>query len=101
MAHPSIGPEMIEPLRSLGAQAMVDTGIQIGMMFKTRPGKQFAVRSAVLSRIKLGFATRGIRFAATLALQLALRHGLRPSDPGDQAPGEPAIVGASNDAARA
>jgi small-conductance mechanosensitive channel len=68
MADPSIGPEMIEPLRSLGVQAMVDTGMQIGMMFKTRPGRQFAVRRAVFSRIKLAFAAGGIRIASTLAL---------------------------------
>ena len=68
MADPVLGPEMIEPLRSLGVQAMVDMGIQIGMMFKTRPGRQFAVRSAVFSRIKLAFAARGIRIASTLVL---------------------------------
>jgi small-conductance mechanosensitive channel len=49
---------------------MVDTGMQIGMMFKTRPGRQFAVRRAVFSRIKLAFAARGIQIASTLALQL-------------------------------
>jgi small-conductance mechanosensitive channel len=70
MADPAIGPEMIEPLRSLGVQAMVDTGMQIGMTFKTRPGRQFSVRRAVFSRIKLAFAARGIQIASTLALQL-------------------------------
>ena len=70
LADPATGPEMIEPLRSLGVQAMVDMGIQIGLMFKTRPGRQFAVRSAVFSRIKLAFAARGIRIASTLALAL-------------------------------
>ena len=68
MADPALGPEMIEPLRSLGVQAMVDMGMQIGMMFKTRPGRQFAVRRAVFSRIKLAFAARGIRIASTLVL---------------------------------
>jgi len=66
-ADPAIGAEMIEPLKSLGVQAMVDTGMQIGMMFKTRPGKQFAVRSIVFGRIKLAFAARGIRIASALA----------------------------------
>jgi small-conductance mechanosensitive channel len=98
-ADPAIGPEMIEPLRSLGVQAMVDIGMQIGMVFKTRPGKQFAVRRAVFSRIKLAFAVRGIRIASTLALQLAQRHGQWPSDPEDQVPGEPATSVARNDAA--
>jgi small-conductance mechanosensitive channel len=51
---------------------MVDTGMQIGMMFKTRPGRQFAVRRAVFSRIKLAFAARGIRIASTLAMQHVL-----------------------------
>jgi hypothetical protein len=47
---------------------MVAISLQIGMMFKTRPGRQFAVRSAVFSRIKLAFAARGIRIASTLVL---------------------------------
>ena len=68
MADPMIGPEMIEPLSSLGVQAMVDLGMRIGMTFKTRPGRQFAVRSAVFSRIKAAFAAHGIRLASTLAL---------------------------------
>jgi small-conductance mechanosensitive channel len=100
MDDPAIGPEMIEPLRSLGVQAMVDTGMQIGMMFKTRPGRQFAVRRAVFSRIKLAFAARGIRIASTLALQLAQRHGRRPSDPEDQVP-EPTTAHPYSDAAGA
>jgi small-conductance mechanosensitive channel len=53
-------------LKSLGVQAMVDTGMQIGLTFKTRPGRQFAVRRAVFSRIKLAFAVHGIRFALAL-----------------------------------
>jgi small-conductance mechanosensitive channel len=85
MTDPAIGPEVIEPLRSLGVEAMVDIGMQIGMLFKTRPGRQFAVRRAVFSRIKLAFEARGIRIASTLALQLALRHGQQPSDPGEPA----------------
>lgn len=100
MDDPAIGPEMIEPLRSLGVQAMVDTGMQIGMMFKTRPGRQFAVRRAVFSRIKLAFAARGIRIASTLALQLAQRHGRRPSDLEDQVP-EPTTAHPYSDAAGA
>lgn len=64
MADPAIAPEIIEPLRSLGVQAMTDAGMQIGLMFKTRPGRQFGVRRAVFSRIKLAFAAHGIRFAS-------------------------------------
>jgi len=74
MVDPAIGPEMIEPLRSLGVQAMAEMGMQIGLVFKTRPGRQFAVRSAVFSRIKLAFAARGIRIASTLGLPLVLAH---------------------------
>ena len=50
MADPAIAPEMIEPLRSLGVQAMIDTGMQIGLTFKTRPGRQFAVRRVIFGR---------------------------------------------------
>jgi small-conductance mechanosensitive channel len=82
LADPATGPEMIEPLRSLGVQAMVDMGIQIGLMFKTRPGRQFAVRSAVFSRIKLAFAARGIRIASTLALALQPAGGVPEGAPG-------------------
>jgi small-conductance mechanosensitive channel len=61
---PMLGQELIEPLRSLGVQAMIDTGMQIGLMFKTRPGHQYAVRRTVFSRIKLAFAANGIHFAS-------------------------------------
>jgi len=63
-ADPTMGLELIEPLRSLGVQAMIDTGMQIGLMFKTRPGHQYAVRRTVFSRIKLAFAANGIHFAS-------------------------------------
>ena len=67
MANPSVATELIEPLRSLGVQAMVDTGMQVGMMFKTRPGRQFAVRRVVYSQIRTAFAAHGIRFATAVA----------------------------------
>jgi moderate conductance mechanosensitive channel len=67
MADPILSPELIEPLRSLGVQAMIDTGMSIGMVFKTRPGRQFAVRRAVFGRIRAAFAAHGIRFATVVA----------------------------------
>ncbi|HET7879630.1 MAG TPA: mechanosensitive ion channel family protein [Acetobacteraceae bacterium] len=70
-ADPAMASEMIEPLRSLGAQAMLDTGIQVGLTFKTRPGRQFMVRRAVLARINVAFAIHGIRFANAPAPQQA------------------------------
>jgi small-conductance mechanosensitive channel len=63
MADPTIAPEMIEPLRSNGVQAMIDTGMQIGLTFKTRPGRQFAVRRVIFGRIRAAFTANGIRFA--------------------------------------
>jgi moderate conductance mechanosensitive channel len=63
MANPSLAQEMIEPLRSLGVQAMIDTGMQIGLMFKTRPGRQFAVRRAVFGQIRAAFSAHDIHFA--------------------------------------
>ncbi|HTI80813.1 MAG TPA: mechanosensitive ion channel domain-containing protein [Acetobacteraceae bacterium] len=63
-ADPTLGQELIDPLRSLGVQAMIDTGMQIGLMFKTRPGRQYAVRRMVFSRIKSAFAANGIHFAS-------------------------------------
>ena len=67
MANPSVATELIEPLRSLGVQAMVDTGMQVGMMFKTRPGRQFAVRRVSVRSIRTAFAAHGIRFATAVA----------------------------------
>jgi small-conductance mechanosensitive channel len=67
MAEPSIASEMIEPLRSLGVQAMIDTGMQVGLMFKTRPGRQFAVRRVIFGRIRAAFTAHGIRFAYAAA----------------------------------
>jgi small-conductance mechanosensitive channel len=99
IADPAIGLEMIDPLRSLGVQAMLDMGMQIAMVFKTRPGRQFAVRSAVFRRIKLAFAARGIRIASTLALQPAQRYGRGACDSVDQVPGGSAIAFAYKDAA--
>jgi len=71
MADPVMAAELIEPLKSLGVQAMVDTGIQIGLTFKTRPGRQYAVRRAVFSQIKSAFATHGIRFASAFLQAVA------------------------------
>jgi small-conductance mechanosensitive channel len=68
-ADPALANEMMEPLRSLGVQAIMDTGLQVRLVFKTRPGRQFAVRRAVLSRIKLAFAAQGIRFATAVTVQ--------------------------------
>jgi small-conductance mechanosensitive channel len=62
-----VATELIEPLRSLGVQAMIDTGMQVGLMFKTRPGRQFAVRRAAYSQIRTAFAAHGIRFATAVA----------------------------------
>ena len=69
-ANPLVATELIEPLRSLGVQAMVDTGMQVGLMFKTRPGRQFAVRRAAYSQIRTAFAAHGIRFATAVAQPL-------------------------------
>jgi moderate conductance mechanosensitive channel len=66
-ANPLVATELIEPLRSLGVQAMIDTGMQVGLMFKTRPGRQFAVRRAAYSQIRTAFAAHGIRFATAVA----------------------------------
>src|SRR5690348_8440121 len=71
MADPVMAAELIDPLKSLGVQAMVDTGIQIGLTFKTRPGRQYAVRRAVFSQIKLAFAAHGIRFASAFLQAVA------------------------------
>jgi small-conductance mechanosensitive channel len=71
MAEPSMASEFIEPLRSLGVQAMVDTGMQIGLTFKTRPGHQYALRRAVFGRIRVAFVTHGIRFASAALPSIA------------------------------
>jgi small-conductance mechanosensitive channel len=73
LADPVMASEMIEPLKSLGVQAMVDTGMQIGLTFKPRPGRQYAVRRAAFSRIKLAFAMHGIRFASAFFRRLLKR----------------------------
>ena len=66
MAEPSIASEFIDPLRSLGVQAMVDTGMQIGLTFKTRPGHQYAIRRVVFGRIRAAFVANGIHFATAV-----------------------------------
>jgi small-conductance mechanosensitive channel len=66
MADQSMAAEMIEPLKSIGVQAMIDTGMQVGLVFKTRPGRQFAIRRVVFGQIRAAFAAHGIRFATAI-----------------------------------
>jgi small-conductance mechanosensitive channel len=68
MRDPAMAAQMIEPLRSLGVQAMLDTGMQIGLTFKTRPGHQFAIRRVVFGLIKSAFAANHIRFSTAIVM---------------------------------
>ncbi len=49
---------------------MIGTGMQIGLMFKTRPGRQFAVRRVGFGRTRVAFVAHGIRFASAVAQPL-------------------------------
>lgn len=57
---------VLEPVRSEGVLRIGDTAIDIGLLVKTLPGKQFRAQRMIYDRLTKGFAANGIRFATTL-----------------------------------
>lgn len=63
LADPELGPSFIEPLKSQGADAIVDHGIVIRVKFTAIPGQQFPIRRRANALIQKAFADNGIEFA--------------------------------------
>jgi moderate conductance mechanosensitive channel len=63
MRDPSLAGAVISAPGSIGVTAMNVEGIRIGIIVRTRPGRQFKVRAALFSRLKSAFDADGIRFS--------------------------------------
>jgi small-conductance mechanosensitive channel len=63
MEDPASAALILDPVRSEGVLRIGENGIEIGLLVRTPPGKQFRVRALVYDRIKKAFARHGIRFA--------------------------------------
>jgi len=62
-ANPDVGPKMLEPLKSQGADQIADSGLLVKVKFMAIPGEQFIVRRTANDLIQKAFAENGIEFA--------------------------------------
>ena len=63
MQDVSLASAVISAPRSMGVTAMGADGIHVGIIVRTRPGRQFKVRAAMFSRLKAAFDADRIRFS--------------------------------------
>jgi small-conductance mechanosensitive channel len=63
MQDPSVAGGIISAPSSMGVTAMGVDGIHVGIIVRTRPGRQFKVRAVMYSRLKSAFVADGIRFS--------------------------------------
>ena len=63
MADPELAPDILQPLKMQGVEAMGETGMQVRLKMMTKPGQQFTVRRRAYARLKQLFAENGIKFA--------------------------------------
>jgi moderate conductance mechanosensitive channel len=88
-ADPTIGPNLLDPLKSQGVLRIEDSVMVIRGKFMARPGEQFVIRREVYQRVQKAFEENGIEFAKR---QVAV---YVPPEAGGEGPGEPAISGAA------
>jgi small-conductance mechanosensitive channel len=62
-ADPTMGPQIIQPLKSQGVLAMEDSALLVKAKFTAKPGEQFVIRREAYQRIKQAFDEAGIHFA--------------------------------------
>jgi small-conductance mechanosensitive channel len=62
-ADPVIAPLIVEPMEILGVDSFGDAGVNIKIMFKTQPVKQWQVAREFRRRMKKTFDEKGIRIA--------------------------------------
>ncbi len=63
LAHPEMGPNFLQPLKSQGVHRMDDSAFIVRVKFMAKPGEQFVLRREVYSRLQEAFHANGIRFA--------------------------------------
>ena len=62
-ADPTVGPDIIEPLKMQGVDAVSEVGMQVRLKMMTKPTKQFVARRRGYAMLKKAFAENGIQFA--------------------------------------
>ena len=63
LAHPDLGKNFLQPLKSQGVYSMEDSAMIIRVKFMTKPGDQFMIRKLVYERIREIFEENDIHFA--------------------------------------
>lgn len=62
-ADPTLGPNILQPLKSQGVLAMEDSALLVKAKFTAKPGEQFVIRREAYQRVKQAFDEAGIHFA--------------------------------------
>jgi small-conductance mechanosensitive channel len=63
MADPELAPNILQPLKMQGVDAMGEFAIQVRLKMMTKPGEQFTARRRAYALLKKAFAENDIRFA--------------------------------------
>jgi len=63
-ADPTLGPGLIEPLKSQGVRRWEEFNMVIGVKFTARPGEQWIIRREAYTRVRDVFEAHGIHFAS-------------------------------------
>ena len=63
MQDPEHAEDLLSPFKSQGVAEFGESGIVVRGKFTTKPGRQFAIRKEVFSRIQQAFDENGIQFA--------------------------------------
>jgi small-conductance mechanosensitive channel len=63
MADPELAPNILQPLKMQGVDAVGEFAIQVRLKMMTKPGEQFIVRRRAYGLLQKAFAENGIRFA--------------------------------------
>ncbi|GAB7080974.1 mechanosensitive ion channel family protein [Megalodesulfovibrio paquesii] len=64
MADEEFKDDLVEPIKSQGVKRIEDSTLIFGIKYMTKPGKQFAIRREVFSRLYKEFKKHGLTFAA-------------------------------------
>ena len=62
-ADPELAPNIIQPLKMQGVEAMGEIGMQVRLKMMTKPGEQFIVRRRAYAMLKQRLTENGIRIA--------------------------------------
>ena len=62
-ADPELAPDIIQPLKMQGVEAMGEIGMQVRLKMMTKPGEQFIVRRRAYAMLKQRLSENGIRIA--------------------------------------